>query len=101
MKKFIPTIAVVCFIAISLVTLVGDVKDADKVERDWLNNEISKINKPNLKPSDPEVVAILEEGRLIFDENLSKNVNSSIPYIILYFVLLVSILYLLKKSKHE
>ena len=90
--------------ALSISMLASDFRHAEKDEIEWMNQELAKIkDRPNLQPSDPDVVEILDAGTERFKTTIIEEFKESGIYILLLFVTLVLLVSLIFRgnSKHD
>ena len=90
-------IGVMCFLILSVVTVVIPFQKAENDELIWTNNKLNELKQSRgvyyLELDDPEVNKILDEGKKYGEAGLESAMKSSASLITLYAAILGVLIY--------
>lgn len=83
--------------------LVKAFEEAESTEMQWINSEVSLFkqarNTRYVDIKDPEYIAILDKGEVIFKREVVSNIKSRVPFFVLLAALVACVLFHLNRGK--
>jgi len=83
--------------------LVKAFEEAESKEMQWINSEVSLFkqarNTRYVDIKDPEYIAILDKGEVIFRREVVSNIKSRVPFFVLLAALVACVLLHLNRGK--
>ena len=97
------TIGVICFLVLSIVTVVVPFQRVEKNELSWTNERLSELKIKRgvnyLEQDDPEVMKILDAGSEMGVSSLKSTMKNSGTLVTIYAILLGIFIYRMRTSE--